>query len=165
MMTDETEDPLAELREARELVHWRRGIEAECRAQCEELRVAYLALSADARAQLAVCEADTLLSEEELRQATLVVYDTTGNRTPIAGIGIRLMTRFTYTPELALAWAVKHSIKAALALNRAGFEKIARVAPADVPFVTITKEYQVTIAADLGAVIAADKALEMEAGS
>jgi len=84
-------------------------------------------------------------SEQLLRELTLQAYQETGNKTPLAGIGIRVMTRLSYEAKEAMDWALEH--KLALKLDTGSFEKIAKTS--SLPFVTVLEEPQATIATDL----------------
>lgn len=149
-------DPLGRLRELRGTVRCMRQARDEAKAQCKEFHVAYLAASAAAQAQLAECEKDASVAETALREAAEAYYATTGSKNPVAGVGIRLVTKYDYDPTKALAWAIEHRMKTALTLNASGFEALAKAAPGDVPALS-RQVAQATIAADLGAVIQAEE--------
>ena len=87
-------------------------------------------------------------AETELREMTLQEYVETGNKSPLPGIGIRIMTRLNYESQKAMEWAMEH--KLALKLDSSAFEKIAKTS--NLPFVSITDEPTATIATELAKV-------------
>jgi len=89
--------------------------------------------------------AGVAVEEARLRELTLQAYHETGNKTPLVGIGIRVMTRLSYEAKEAMAWALEH--KLALKLDTSAFEKIAKTS--SLPFVIALEEPQATIATDL----------------
>ncbi|KKM76048.1 hypothetical protein LCGC14_1384080 [marine sediment metagenome] len=86
--------------------------------------------------------------EATLRELTLKAYDETGDKTPVAGVGIREVTRLEYDKTVAFKWATEHVM--ALKLDTTAFEKIAKASPLD--FVMIYQEPMATIATQLEAV-------------
>ena len=96
----------------------------------------------DSLTQQEVCVAYT---EDRLRELTLLAYAETGNKTPAPGVGIREVTKLSYDPQDAFAWAIQHTI--ALKLDVIAFVKIAKVSPPD--FVEVTTEPQATISHNL----------------
>lgn len=155
----EPPDLLARLIELRGTVQCMRMARDEAKAQFKEFHTAYLAASAPAQAQLAACERDTATAETALREAAEAYYATSLDKRPIAGVGIREVTEYNYDPETALDWAVQHQMRGLLQLNKSRFEGLARAAADDMPFVAITSHPQATLAADLGAAIAAEEQL------
>lgn len=91
----------------------------------------------------AKCDQD--LAEIKLREMTLQSYTETGNKAPEIGVGIRVKSVLSYDHKEALVWAVDHTI--ALKLDTASFERFAKATPLN--FITITEEYQATIATEL----------------
>jgi hypothetical protein len=94
-----------------------------------------------------VKESAVIMSEAEiqLREATVKIFNETGNKAPATGVNIREVTKYDYDPTLALKWAKSHDM--ALKLDDTAFKKIIK---ADAPdFVTVTTEPQATIATDL----------------
>ncbi len=89
------------------------------------------------------CDQD--LAEIKLRELALATYESTENKAPEVGVGIREVTVLTYDNKVAFDWAKAH--KMALKLDTEAFKKIAKADPPD--FVKITKEPQATIAAEL----------------
>ena len=86
--------------------------------------------------------------EATLRELTLKAYDETGDKTPVAGVGIREVTRLEYDKTVAFKWATEHVM--ALKLDTTAFEKIVKASPLD--FVMIYQEPMATIATQLEAV-------------
>ena len=87
--------------------------------------------------------------EAQLREATIIDYALTGNKSPEVGLGIRVKTCLAYEGKDAMEWAVEH--KLALKLDTSSFEKIAKTN--NLPFVTITEEPSATIATELQVII------------
>lgn len=85
--------------------------------------------------------------EEEVREATLAAYTETGNKKPVEGVGIRMVTRLEYEAERALEWATEH--KSCLALDKKKFDAIAKAQAMPLPFVRVVEEAQATIAREL----------------
>ena len=110
----------------------------------EELEEKHASLFADA------FNASELVKEEEarLRELTLQAYAETGDKTPVAGVGIREVTRLEYDKTVAFKWATEHVM--ALKLDTTAFEKIVKASPLD--FVMIYQEPMATIATQLEAV-------------
>ena len=86
--------------------------------------------------------------EATLRELTLKAYAETGDKTPVAGVGIREVTRLEYDKTVAFKWATEHVM--ALKLDTTAFEKIVKASPLD--FVMIYQEPMATIATQLEAV-------------
>ena len=88
-------------------------------------------------------------AENELRALALVAYaaDPT-NRSPAPGVNVQLKKHLDYEPAAALAWA-KETKMALLpeSVDLKAFEKIAKVTA--LPFVVITDEPSIALAADL----------------
>ena len=70
----------------------------------EELEEKHASLFADA------FNASELVKEEEarLRELTLQAYAETGNKAPVAGVGIREATKLEYDKAVAFKWAAEH---------------------------------------------------------
>jgi len=83
--------------------------------------------------------------EARLRELTLEAYAQTGNKAPVAGVGVREVTKLEYDIKVAFDWAVEHTM--ALKLDTSAFEKIARASPPH--FVRVFQEPQATIATQL----------------
>ena len=129
-----------------------RALYADCKADMDKERVAFeesfasqIALVKETGQTLALCESD-------LREYAIGVYLETGEKHPGAGVNIRDIVKLQYDGAEALKWAKHHDV--ALALDKATFEKIAKVTPPE--FVRTVIEHQATIATDL------DKALRDE---
>ncbi len=90
--------------------------------------------------------------ETQLREAAEAAYGETGDKRPGPGVSIRLITRPSYEPADALAWAKEHDLF--LAPDAKTFEAFARKSPAAVPFVLQVTMAQATIASDLRKVLA-----------
>ena len=84
-------------------------------------------------------------AETRLREMTLAVYASTGNKAPAIGVGIREITKLEYNPKVAFTWATEHNM--ALKLDTSAFEKIAKVSPPE--FVRVYTEPIATIASIL----------------
>lgn len=89
--------------------------------------------------------------EANLRAAAIAVYKETGTKSPTPGVGVRVLTKLRYDADTALRWAEDH--KLALSLDKAAFERQARITP--LSFVEVVETPQATIATDLSDVIAA----------
>jgi hypothetical protein len=85
------------------------------------------------------------VAETQLREATIKAYNETGNKQPVAGVGIRETTSIDYNKDEALKWAKSHDM--ALSLDTKAFEKIVKVSPPE--FVKVTTVPQATISTDL----------------
>ncbi len=94
-------------------------------------------------------EVRTRLQEDEakLRELTLAAYKETGDKTPAAGVGIRVTDKLEYDPETADRWAWDHAL--AMKLDVKAFEGYVKAIPSDFPFVTITPTPTATIATNL----------------
>lgn len=84
-------------------------------------------------------------AENTLREMTLAAYGVTGDKAPVPGVNIRLVTRLVYEDRAAVSWAQEHHM--ALQLDRKAFETIARAQP--LPCVEYRQEVQATIATEL----------------
>jgi len=69
------------------------------------------------------------------------MYQVTGSKELASGVRVREMTRLTYDPQDALAWAIEHRL--ALILDSKTFDQLARVTA--LPFVTYWREPQATL--------------------
>ena len=74
---------------------------------------------------------ETNLHQAELKEGAVDVFDETGEKKLLGGIGIRVGTLLKYEPSNALAWAKEHQL--CLSLNTREFEKIAKTQ--DIEFV------------------------------
>jgi hypothetical protein len=86
-------------------------------------------------------------AEEVLRRLAIDVYQSTARKDIAPGVKVREMTRLTYDPQDALAWATEHRI--ALILDSKTFDALARVTA--LPFVTYWVEPQATFSPCLSA--------------
>lgn len=86
-----------------------------------------------------------VVEERRLRDLTVEAFELTGDVKPAPGVSIRMVTELDYEEATALAWAKEHNM--ALALDRKGFDAIAKTNP--LPFVTVRKVPQATIAKEL----------------
>jgi hypothetical protein len=93
-------------------------------------------LQEDARCRVALQEA-----EAALRQLAVHHYQATGQKTLAPGVKVRELTRLTYDPQVALAWAIEHRL--ALQLDVTAFEQLARMTA--LAFVTQHREPQATL--------------------
>jgi len=84
-------------------------------------------------------------AEDSLRFLALETYAATGEKTVAPGIGIREVTKYSYSETEALKWAIEH--KMALKLDETKFKNHVKADPPD--FVTVTTEPQATIATEL----------------
>lgn len=89
-------------------------------------------------------------AESALRAAAEAHYAATGEKKPVDGVSIRETTTLEYDDADAIAWA-KAAMPQLVAetLDGKAFEKVAKAAPAAVPFVTITTTGKATIASEL----------------
>jgi len=79
--------------------------------------------------------------ETEIKNVALEKYQETGEKKLDFGIGIRVMSKLGYDPDIALKWGLEHSM--ALTLDKKAFEKIAKVNKLD--FVEYREEAIATI--------------------
>ena len=93
-------------------------------------------------------------AEALLREATILVYKETGNKTPAPGVGIKEVATLDYSLALALGWAKEHGL--ALALDKKAFEAIAKTS--QIEFVVRGTEVTATIATDLDKVLGKEEA-------
>jgi hypothetical protein len=99
-------------------------------------------ISSGAKAKEDLAEAETLL-----RALTIAAFNTTGEKAPVPGVGIRVRDKLEYDEVAALDWAKSHGL--ALSLDKRAFEKICKADKPD--FVTVTQEPTATIATELKA--------------
>ena len=116
-----------------------------------------VALTAARNAELSVVEA-----EEVVREAALIEYRETGNKTPERGIQIKIGAQLKYDETKALEWAKAHDLAFTYTLDKVLFGKIALGMPEEqrareMPFVKVEEMPRATLAVDL------KKALEAEA--
>lgn len=97
-------------------------------------------------------------AEAKLRELTISTYNTTGNKQPANGVGIRLVTKLDYDASVAFNWAKEHGL--AIKLDTVAFEKIAKVDP--MPFVAVIQTPQATIATELSVIHRSDCATNNE---
>ena len=90
-------------------------------------------------------------AEEELRAWAVALFRETGSKQPGPGLGIRVVTQFTYPEKMAVAYCVEHGLGGLLRLDKTAFEKVAPDLGLD--FVSASEVPTATLAADL------DKAL------
>jgi len=109
-------------------------------------------LHADFFGDVVVATTKVSEAEDKLRDLTIQAYQSTGNKAPAFGVGIRELTKLEYEPKLAFRWALEH--KMALSLDKKSFESIAKTTPLE--FVKVTTEPQATIATDLSKVLQED---------
>ncbi len=88
-------------------------------------------------------------AEDQLRYMRMDIYKGTGDKKPIYGTSIRIMSELEYQDELALEWAIEHNV--CLKLDEREFRKVAKAMP--LSFVKTVEHPQVTIASDLEKVI------------
>ena len=84
------------------------------------------------------------VEETALRDLTIEIFNTTGNKAPAKGVGIREGVRLEYEPVDAIRWAKEHRI--ALQLDTKEFERIAKELSDPLPFVTKVPTVTATIA-------------------
>jgi hypothetical protein len=97
-------------------------------------------------------------AEAALRRLAIEVYQSTGSKEIASGVRVREMTRLTYDPQDALAWAIEHRL--GLTLDVKTFNELARVTP--LPFVTYWVEPQATLSACLSAELSTTTPLQQE---
>ncbi len=96
--------------------------------------------------------------EEQIRAATVEVFQITGDLKPAPGLGIRLVKRLVYDPGGALLWSIQNEQRF-LALDKKAFDKYA-IEPKNavrLGFVQVRQEATATIATDLGKALAEGK--------
>jgi hypothetical protein len=88
-------------------------------------------------------------AETSLRGAVVKLYEKTGNKAPMPGLGIRVYSTFEYTVKEATEWAKTH-MPVALILDKKEFEKyLARRAEEELPvFVKLIRTPKATISDD-----------------
>jgi hypothetical protein len=87
-------------------------------------------------------------AEFDLRLVTLRAWETDGNKHQ-PGVTIRMVKKVIYAPQDALNWAIEH--KMFLKLNETAFERFAKDAPPNMPFVMVNEEPTAAIDSDLSA--------------
>jgi hypothetical protein len=110
--------------------------------QVQALKQAFAEQHAEVLDAAAQSKQELLDAEATLRALALETFHRTWEKTVHPGIKIREVTRLTYDPHQALAWAIEHRM--ALALDVKAFEKIAKTV--HLPCVQTTVEPQVTFA-------------------
>lgn len=139
------------LREQVERVAAARRVAAAARAELQLVRQAFDAAHVfqieAAKAAQTACDAQ----ETALRAMTVAVYQETGEKPTVPGLGIRETKEYEYDERDALTFAKQHGM--ALALDRKAFEKVVASGAFDLPFVKVKTVPSGTIATDL------DKAL------
>jgi len=134
------DEALVQLLEQRELAS---KLSEELRARRDDFEAT---IAADVAASKELV-AQMTATEEEVRALALAAYD--GEHHDVApGVSVKVFTVLKYSPEVALAWAVKHGIF--LQLNKTEFERFAKGSPAEVAeFVIVRPENRAQIAVDL----------------
>ena len=84
-------------------------------------------------------------AETQLREMAVATFVETGEKQVAPGIGIREVTKYSYSENEALKWTIEH--KMALMLDVTKFKSHVKADPPD--FVLITTEPQATIATEL----------------
>ena len=86
-------------------------------------------------------------AESEVKRLMLAAYSESGDRGGLKSVGaeVKLYDTLAYTEADAMAWAKESGM--CLALDKKGFEKVAKAT--DLPFVTKGEEPRVSIASDL----------------
>ena len=97
------------------------------RAQVHALREAWTLQHAALLQEEALRQASLEQAEAALRQLAVQRYQATGQKTLAPGVKVRDLTRLTYDPQVALAWAIEHHL--ALRLDVKAFEQLARITP------------------------------------
>lgn len=139
------------LREAAERTDLFRRTLATAQARYAEAEAAFDAQHGGLIAEITSAKALVEEAEFALRSLAVTAFQATGERKPCPGIEIGQTTVAEYDEVKALAWARENA--AALKLDRAGFERIAKAMP--LPFVTLKQVPKATLAKDLGAALAA----------
>lgn len=98
-------------------------------------------------AELAEKAEQTRQAEEELRRLTIEVYEQTGEKKPVEGVAVRIMTHLVYNPKEALIYAMQHSV--ALQLDVTSFEKMCKIPELKPGFVVIVEKPIATISQNL----------------
>jgi hypothetical protein len=76
--------------------------------------------------EAAACRKSLAEEEGKLRGMTLDIYRATGDKKPVEGLGIKVMSGIKYDADEARGWAIRENT-AFLVLDRPGFEAYAKV--------------------------------------
>ncbi|KKK92581.1 hypothetical protein LCGC14_2701490 [marine sediment metagenome] len=90
-------------------------------------------------------------AEDALREMAVAIYKKTDDKKVAPGVGIRVVTKLEYDPNVALDWGIAHH-GIALKLDAKAFETVVKATPNIVDFVTITDKATATIATELAKV-------------
>ncbi len=137
-MNEQLKEQIRNVVGARERAQRARGVREVAVAEWEKANNSLLV-------ELSTSTQEASEAEDILRKLTLQVYSQTGDKSPVAGVGIREVTKLEYDARVALDWAMEH--KMALKLDASAFAKIAKVSPPN--FVEVMSEPQATIATRL----------------
>ena len=107
---------------------------------------------------IALIEDNLRSAEEELRSATLAVYDETGDRKPIDKVEVKIYKTLEYEVPEVLAWC-RNNAPSLLIVNRKPFEKTAVEIGAPVE---VKEEAKCTIGIDLSMYLKEEKTQELE---
>jgi hypothetical protein len=131
---------VARLREAEASARWR-----EIQAGIETAHADVLALRQEAAGELAD-------AEHALRAAAEAHYRETGAKAPVEGVSIRESVVLRYAEADALLWA-KATMPGLVVtrLDVKAFEKVAKAAPSEVPFVAVETVGKAALASELPA--------------
>lgn len=103
---------------------------------------------------------DQIKTEEAfIRRDAVTEFTKTGNKKPASGLQIKIVEKLTYPEEEAVKWAIANNAPGVLKIAKSKFDKAMKgeAAKGTAPeFLTVTKEPQAQIAADLRKVIEND---------
>lgn len=117
----------------------------ELLAQIDELKNQFNEANSELIDDWANASKQVLIADEELRNAIIVHYQTTGIKTIDKTMSVRVNTAFVYNPKDAFDWAMKH--KLCLTLDKKAFEKLLSVQ--DLEFVEKEEKVIAVIATNL----------------
>jgi len=97
-----------------------------------------------------VRNAEIQMLDEQIRYEAICYYMETGDKKPIEGVGIRVMTKVNYDEHKATDWCTTN-LPAALTVNKKVFEKIVKEMPEEsLPdYISIEEQPSATISSDL----------------
>lgn len=122
---------------------------AQAKTNLVEAQKAFEANHASTIAMVATLGTKLEAEDAAVREIAAAHYRATQEKQPTPGVTVKVTTVLQYDEVLALGWARENG--AALKLDRAGFDQIAKALP--LPFVTRSEAPAVSIARDLDAVL------------
>lgn len=134
-----------------------RQLAAHLDAQVKERYEAFLQLNKDLVDAQTAARDLVITKERELRDFAVARFQSTQDRHPAPGVGIRITTNAEVTDEAAaVAWAKVSGV--GLTLDEKAIRKVALSAPGALDFVRITETATATLAQDLDQALAASAA-------